>query len=105
GLAFGQKISKKEAYEAFKKSNVRIALGYKLSDFKSIYDNKEQTLEKNSLVLNSLNKKDLNELKAYEKCANTLLEKSQDHRVIGMMPNTSIKDYKKHMSIECKPTN
>ncbi|WP_407503466.1 hypothetical protein, partial [Elizabethkingia miricola] len=100
-----KELSKKQAYQMFVKSNVRKALGYKLSDFKSIYDNKEQTLEKNSLVLNSLNKKDLNELKAYEKCANKLLEKSQDHRVIGMMPNTSIKDYKKYMSIECKPAN
>lgn len=60
GIAFGQKISKKEAYEAYKKSNVRIALGYKLSDFNRIYNTKNTIfiVDRESIILNSIKDKE-----------------------------------------------
>lgn len=66
GLTFAQitkDLSKKQAYELYKKSNVRIALGYKLSDFNRIYNTKNTvfTLDKESIILKSI--KDKEELK------------------------------------------
>lgn len=96
GLAFGQKISKKEAYEAYKKSNVRIALGYKLSNFKDVYNWKDLTKE--SLILNSLNKKNLKELTEYEKCA----REKAPQLAIGTDMSSKTKDYKNHFDMRCK---
>lgn len=61
GLAFGQTkdLSKKQAYQMFVKSNVRKALGFKLSDFNKVMSEKNFEIDKETLILNSVNKKDL----------------------------------------------
>lgn len=64
-IAFGQSkdLTKKQAFELYKKSNVRIALRYKLSDFNSIYNTKKSGLKVNreSIILNYI--KDKEEIK------------------------------------------
>ncbi|MCT4141223.1 hypothetical protein HZP65_10805 [Elizabethkingia anophelis] len=67
GLAFGQAkdLTKKQAYQMFVKSNVRKALGIKQSEFNTIIDTKNTAFQVNSesLILNSVNKEDLNYIK------------------------------------------
>lgn len=106
-LTFGQSkdFTKKQAFEAFKKSNVRIALGYKTADFNRIYNSNDFPISNESLILNSLNKKELKELVEYEKCADNILKNSQTHRYLSIPINTPKSKFKEYMSVDCKPTN
>ncbi|MDV3777589.1 hypothetical protein CMU25_01555 [Elizabethkingia anophelis] len=65
GIAFGQSkdLTKKQAFDLYKKSNVRIALGYKVSDFNKIYNTRKSGLKINreSIILNNI--KDKEEIK------------------------------------------
>ncbi|WP_407532940.1 hypothetical protein [Elizabethkingia anophelis] len=98
GIAFGQSkdLTKKQAFDLYKKSNVRIALGYKLSDFKDWYESGELTKE--TLILNSLNKKDLKELTDYNKCATSLAP----NYVIETPVNRKKSNYREYFDIKCK---
>lgn len=98
GIAFGQSkdLTKKQAFELYKKSNVRIALGYKLSDFKNWYESGELTKE--TLILNSLNKKDLKELVKYQECA----VQSAPNLAIEIPMTYTIQEYKGYFDIRCK---
>ena len=61
GLSFAQTkdLSKKQAYQMFIKSNVRKTLGFKTSDFNKIMSEKNFEINKETLILNSVSKKDL----------------------------------------------
>ncbi|MEL7675929.1 hypothetical protein [Elizabethkingia meningoseptica] len=94
GLTFAQNskdLSKKQAYQMFLKSNVSKALKLNKTDFENYYKN--TLLTKESLILNSLNQKELKELIAYEKCT----DKTVSNSGIGTPTQleTSYKDYKK----------
>ncbi|WP_407478108.1 hypothetical protein [Elizabethkingia anophelis] len=100
-FAFGQsnELNEKQAYQMFMKSNVSKALRLNKTDFNNYY--KEGLLTKESLLLNSLNKKDLNELIAYEKCTHNSILNSG----IGMPTQLewSYRDYKKNQyNPKCK---
>ncbi|MDV3714021.1 hypothetical protein CMU41_19660 [Elizabethkingia anophelis] len=99
GLAFGQKLTEKKAYQMFVKSNVSKALKLNKTDFKNYY--KEGLLTDESLILNSLNPKELKELIAYEKCTDESIKKSG----IGMPTQMewSYKEYKRNQyNPKCK---
>lgn len=105
-FAFGQSkdFTKKQAFEAFKKSNVRIALGYKTADFENYYN--DGLLTKESLMLNSLKTKELKELVKYIKCTETIDKRTGTPLVIqgNEIATESIKEYKKSFNPNCLPT-
>lgn len=67
-LTFGQskELSEKQAYQMFMKSNVSKALKLKKEDLKKMYN---IGLDKNSVMLNTVSKQELNYIKSYYCCA------------------------------------